>query len=130
MDERIFTLEDAKSLLPRLRSILEDAGAEWRRMKKLNPEIQKVRDKAPLDAFSPYGVQYVHSLSHLLYLLQQVKEMGVLLKDVDQGLCDFPYKRHGRVVHLCWRLDEESIGYWHEIETGFAGREPLDETDR
>jgi hypothetical protein len=130
MEERIFTLEEARYLLPRLRSIMEDAGQEWRRMKLLNPEIQKLRDKASMDAFSPYGVPYVHSLSHLVYLLQQIKDMGVLVKDVDQGLCDFPYMRHGKVVYLCWRLGEESIGYWHEIETGFAGREPLDETDR
>jgi len=130
MEERIFTLEEARYLLPRLRSIMEDAGQEWRRMKLLNPEIQKLRDKASMDAFSPYGVQYVHSLSHLVYLLQQIKDMGVVVKDVDQGLCDFPYMRHGKVVYLCWRLGEESIGYWHEIETGFAGREPLDETDR
>jgi hypothetical protein len=130
MEERIFTLEEARYLLPRLRSVMEDAGQEWRRMKLLNPEIQKLRDKASMDAFSPYGVPYVHSLSHLVYLLQQIKDMGVVVKDVDQGLCDFPYMRHGKVVYLCWRLGEESIGYWHEIETGFAGREPLDETDR
>ena len=130
MEERIFTLEEARYLLPRLRSLLEDAGQEWKRMKQLNPEIQKLRERASLDAFSPYGVPYVHSLSHLVYLLQQIKDMGVLLKDVDQGLCDFPYMRHAKVVYLCWRLDEESIGYWHEIETGFGGREPLDETDR
>jgi len=129
MDERIFTLSEANDLLPRLRSLLEDAVEEWRHMKVLNPEIQKIRDKAPLDAFSPYGVEYIQALSHLLYSLHQIKDMGVLLKDMDQGLCDFPYKRHGRVVYLCWRLGEESIGYWHEIETGFAGREPLDETD-
>ena len=93
MEERIFTLEEARYLLPRLRSIMEDAGQEWRRMKLLNPEIQKLRDKASMDAFSPYGVPYVHSLSHLVYLLQQIKDMGVVVKDVDQGLCDFPYMR-------------------------------------
>jgi hypothetical protein len=71
MEERLFTLEEARYLLPRLRSILEDAGQEWRRMKQLNPEIQKLRERASLDAFSPYGVPYVHSLSHLVYLLQQ-----------------------------------------------------------
>src|SRR5438876_6657356 len=93
MDERLFTLAEANDLLPRLRTLLEDAGVEWRRMRDLNPEIQKVRDKAPMDAFSPYGVEYVNSLSRLLYFLHQIKELGVLLKDVDQGLCDFPYKR-------------------------------------
>ena len=64
-----------------------------------------------------------------MLLIQQIKEMGVLLKDVDKGLCDFPYMRQGRVVYLCWQLGEEAIEYWHDIETGFAGREPLDETD-
>ena len=71
MDERIFTLSEANDLLPRLRSLLEDAVEEWRHMKVLNPEIQKIRDKAPLDAFSPYGVEYIQALSHLLYSLHR-----------------------------------------------------------
>ena len=99
-------------------------------MRELNPEIQKVRDKVPFDGFSPAGVPYIHAVSHLMYLLHQVKEMGVHVKDVDKGLCDFPYMRRGRVVYLCWQLGEALIGYWHDIETGFTGREPLDETDK
>ena len=129
-DERIFTLAEASGLLPRLRSVLQDIGDAWRRMKELNPEIQKVRDKVPLDGFSPHGVDYVDSVSRLLFLLHQVKEMGVLLKDVEKGLCDFPYMRQGRVVYLCWHLGEDSIEYWHDIEAGFGGREPLDDSDR
>jgi hypothetical protein len=65
-----------------------------------------------------------------MFLINQVKEMGVIIKDVDKGLCDFPYMRQGRVVYLCWQLGEESISYWHDIETGFSGREPLDDTDK
>ena len=80
-------------------------------------------------ASRPYGVKYVEAVSHLMFLLHQIKDMGVYLKDVDKGLCDFPYMRQGRVVYLCWHLGEESIDYWHDIETGFSGREPLDETD-
>ena len=129
-EERIFTLAEATGLLPRLRSVLQDIGDAWRRMKELNPEIQKVRDKVPQDGFSPHGVDYVDSVSRLLFLLHQIKEMGVLLKDVEKGLCDFPYMRQGRVVYLCWHLGEDSIEYWHDIETGFGGREPLDDSDR
>jgi hypothetical protein len=129
-EERLFTLHEASQLIPRLRSILEEAGVEWRRMKELSPEIQKVRDKVPLDGFSPHGVEYVEAVSHLLYLLHQIKDMGVLLKDVDKGLCDFPYMRNGRVVYLCWHLGEDSIAFWHDIEAGFAGREPLDASDK
>ena len=130
MEERLFTLEEASQLLPQLRTILIEAGQEWRRMRELNPEIQKVRDKVPFDGFSPMGVPYIEAVSHLMYLLQQVKDMGVHIKDVDKGLCDFPYMRNGRVVYLCWHLGEDSITTWHDIEAGFAGREPLDETDR
>jgi hypothetical protein len=130
MAEKVFTLAEAQGLVPRLRSILEEVAEEWGRIRELHPEIQKARESAPFDGFSKYGVTYVESVSHLMSLINQIKEMGILLKDVDKGLCDFPYMRKGRIVYLCWQLGEESIGYWHDIETGFGGREPLDETDK
>ncbi|MBI4473352.1 MAG: DUF2203 domain-containing protein [Acidobacteria bacterium] len=129
-EERVFTLAEANSLLPRLRSILEGIGDVWVRVKELHPEIQKARDAATYDGYSPYGVIYVESVSHLMMLLQQIRGMGVHLKDLDKGLCDFPYMRNGRMVYLCWHLGEDAIEYWHDIEAGFAGREPLDATDR
>jgi hypothetical protein len=130
MEDRIFTLAEAQSLLPVLRSLLQEISGVWNRIRKLNPEVQKARDNAQFDGFSKFGVEYVDSVSHLMLLIHQIKEMGVLLKDADKGLCDFPYMRQGRVVYLCWQLGEDRIGYWHEIETGFAGREPLDDTDQ
>jgi len=130
MDERIFTLAEAQSLLPRLRSLLAEIGAKWDHMRKLNPEVQKARDKASFGGYSQSGVEYIESVSQLMFLIHQIKDMGVLLKDADRGLCDFPYLRQGRVVYLCWQLGEDQIRYWHDIETGFAGREPLDDTDR
>jgi len=130
MDERIFTLAEAQSLLPRLRSLLTVIGKEWNHVRELNPDVQKARDNAPFDGHSRSGVEYVESVSQLMFWIHQIKDMGVLLKDADRGLCDFPYMREGRVVYLCWQLGEDQIEYWHEIETGFAGREPLDETDR
>ena len=131
MDEdRLFTVAEAQTLLPRLRTLLGQIGEEWERIRELNPEIQKARDNSPLDGFSKFGVEYVESVSHLLTLIHQIKDLGVLLKDADKGLCDFPYVKGGRVVYLCWQLGEDSIQYWHDIETGFTGREPLDETDK
>ena len=130
MEEKIFTRAEAQSLLPRLRTLLEEIGGEWQHMRDLNPEIQKARDNAALDGFTKSGVEYVETVSHLMSLIYQIKDMGVVLKDADKGLCDFPYVKHGRVVYLCWQLGEDSIQYWHDVETGFAGREPLDETDK
>src|SRR5262245_25355109 len=129
MEERIFTLIEAQRLLPVLRSLLEDIGSVWSRIRELDPEIQKARDKAQFDGYSEFGVEYVELVSHLVTLLHHIKDMGVLLKDAGKGLCDFPYMRQGKVVYLCWQLGEDRIEYWHDIETGFAGREPLDDTD-
>ena len=130
MQERIFTLSEAVALLPQLRSALEELTDEWNRIKSLNPQIQKARDKAQFDGYTPYGVEYIEAVSHLMFVLHQIREMGVLLKDVDKGLCDFPYMKNGRVVYLCWHLGEETIGFWHDIESGFGGREPLDDSDK
>jgi hypothetical protein len=130
MEDKIFTLSEAQNLLPTLRKLMEEIAERWERIRELNPEIQKARDNAPLDGFSQFGVEYVELVSHLMSLMQQIKDMGVLLKDPSKGLCDFPYMKGGRMVYLCWQLGEDSIQYWHDVETGFAGREPLDETDK
>ena len=129
MEERIFTLAEAQNLIPSLRSLLQEISESWNHIRVLNPEIQKARKTAQFDKHSKFSVEYVEGVSHLMFLIHQVKDMGVLLKDADKGLCDFPYMRQGRVVYLCWQLGEERIAYWHDIETGFAGREPLDESD-
>ena len=128
-EERIFTRDEANGLLGRLRPLVLDLQEEWERIKALNPEIQKTREKALMDAFSPHGVEYVESVSHLMLVMRQVREMGVPVKDLDKGLCDFPYLKQDRVVYLCWQLGEDSIEYWHDVESGFSGREPLGEQD-
>ena len=58
-------------------------------------------------------------------LLAEINGLGCELKGLDEGLIDFPTERDGRTVYLCWRLGEERIAYWHELDTGFAGRQPL-----
>ena len=128
-EERIFTRDEANRMLERLRPLVLDLQEEWERIKALNPEIQKTREKALMDAFSPHGVEYVESVSHLMLVMRQVREMGVPVKDLDKGLCDFPYLKQDRVVYLCWQLGEDSIEYWHDVESGFSGREPLGEQD-
>jgi hypothetical protein len=70
---------------------------------------------------SEYGVE-----AYNLYLgIERIRELGVLLKDLDMVLLDFPHEKDGRVVFLCWHPPEERIGYWHEIQAGYGGRKPL-----
>jgi hypothetical protein len=56
---------------------------------------------------------------------EDINELGVEIKDLERGLCDFPSLRDGRVVYLCWLLGEDSIEWWHDTDTGFSGRQPL-----
>lgn len=58
--------------------------------------------------------------------LEQLKELGVFVKDVDSGLLDFPSERDGEPVLLCWRVGEDSVSWWHDLNSGFAGRTPID----
>jgi hypothetical protein len=59
-------------------------------------------------------------------LIRELDELGVELKDPFQGLLDFRAERGGREVYLCWRLGEDRIGHWHDLEAGFAGRKPIE----
>lgn len=58
--------------------------------------------------------------------VDKIEEMGVLIKDLDTGLVDFPTLFRGEEVYLCWRMDEDTIGHWHGVNDGFAGRRPID----
>ena len=58
-------------------------------------------------------------------LLARSRQLGIVVRDIDRGLIDFPAIRDGREVYLCWELDEERIGFWHDLESGYGGRQPL-----
>ena len=58
--------------------------------------------------------------------VERLEEIGVVVKDPDGGLVDFPARRHGRDVLLCWHVGEDEVSYWHDLEAGFAGRRPVD----
>ena len=58
-------------------------------------------------------------------ILLELKGLGVLLKDIDMGLVDFPSRRDGREIYLCWRKGEPRVAFWHDMDSGYAGRRPL-----
>src|SRR5260370_36452525 len=70
-------------------------------------------------------LELTQHIQTLRALAAELERFGCELKDPDTGLIDFLSLRDGRVVYLCWRLGEERVNYWHELQTGFAGRQPL-----
>jgi hypothetical protein len=124
-EQRVFTLSEARSLMPRLRKLLAAVTTEREQLLDLRVEIDRAREKADQGGGSPYGAAYLSHLIKFSEAVQEVEYLGVLVKDFRTGLVDFPFEREGRIVYLCWRPDEDEIGWWHEIDAGFAGRRPL-----
>jgi hypothetical protein len=129
-EQRIFTLREARSLIPKLRKLLSRVALEREALLDMRVEIDQAREKAEFGGGSPMGSKYLRHLIRFSSAVQEIQYLGVLIKDFRSGLIDFPYEREGRIIYLCWKPDEDEIGWWHEVESGFAGRQPLtDEFD-
>lgn len=121
----LFTLEEANRLIPVLRPLLQRLTSLRNDLSALQPEIQRARKNALLDGGTQVGPYYVSLLERFNRVLSKIERTGVLVKDFRTGLCDFPHRRDGRLIYLCWRMDEDEVRYWHETDAGFAGRKPI-----
>jgi hypothetical protein len=125
---KLFTVEEANEALtdiaPRLRMIRKHYG----KIAELKGSAAAAATASDLGGGGMQGgSDYVEALYKIGKLTTELHEEGIQLKDGTRGLIDFPCMRDGRVVLLCWELGEaEKIEWWHEIEGGFAGRQPLD----
>jgi len=126
-EARIFTLTEARSLLPRLRKLVGRVVREREILLDMRVDIDAARENADLGGGSPSGPAYLKHLIAFSEAVQEIEVLGVHVKDFRTGLVDFPYERDGRIIYLCWRLDEDDIGWWHDTDSGFAGRQPLAE---
>lgn len=122
---RTFTLSEARSLIPRLRKLLARVNAARQALIDMREEIDAAREKSELGGGSLLGSAYLNHLSTFTDEIQKVHSTGVQIKDFQEGLVDFPYEYDGRIVYLCWKIDEDEIGWWHEVDAGFAGRRSL-----
>ena len=124
---KLFTLEEANSLLPSVRPIVKSIQRSHRRLRSFQNAAKLAADAAENGGGGMLkGSQYARLLIDLSLLAGQLESLGVQLKDYANGLIDFPSMREGRVVLLCWKSDEgDHLEWWHDVEAGFAGRQPL-----
>ena len=125
----MFTVEQATATLPLVRKIVEDIVQQHRRWREAILELDLVastaRDDDPPDRAAVLK-RKVQTLARELDSYQrELDDLGILLTDRRLGLIDFPSEMNGRRVLLCWRLGEPEVQYWHEVDAGFAGRQPL-----
>jgi hypothetical protein len=119
---RRYTVEEANALLPELRATL--ARIRENRQAVL-AGAERIRASAPHNGSATPGPAYWDALGGLRRDVEDLNARGVILRDPETGLIDFPSERDGDEVLLCWRLDEDRVGFWHGLGTGFAGRRPL-----
>jgi hypothetical protein len=122
---KLFTIEEANALLPRLRTLLKAMFALRDEAMAIRPDIMPVLEKAANNGGSHQAGELFLIFNKFEKLLKKLQSFECELKGFEQGLIDFPSMRDGRKVYLCWQYDEPEIAYWHEIDGGFAGRQPL-----
>jgi hypothetical protein len=122
---RYFTVEQANDVLVLLRPIVAEILEIRQTILERQPEIWPSLQKDAGNGGGKVASQVALEFARLDELVRQIQASGALLKDINMGLLDFPSLREGREVYLCWRYGEDSVQFWHDRDTGFAGRQPL-----
>ena len=129
---RFFTVEEANTLLPQLRPLLSDLQELRRQRETVQEELDSLtppessnghaRDPRAIRVKSREVAQLDRRFERAL---RAVRSLGCEIKDVERGLIDFPALREGREIYLCWIPGEPEVGWWHDVEAGFQGRQRL-----
>ena len=135
---KTFTIDEAQALLPVLESLLKRAIEGKRAAQEVETQLTELGRRIYLSGgmrvnVADAGRMRTEMDGHLRRVKESIAEIdsiGVQVKDVDDGLLDFPCRLDDQVVLLCWRMGETSIEHWHTIEDGFKGRQPVDERFR
>jgi hypothetical protein len=130
----LFTLDEANALLPQVRERLRTIQERAELVVELQERLESFREQKRRGAHAVEGEAHLVRKvlgeaerigAELRAAVAALLALGCELKDVRTGLVDFPALREGRTVYLCWRLGEDEIRYWHELDAGFGGRQPL-----
>lgn len=119
---KTYTVREANDLLPHLAPTLVELREKYARA----AEIQETIDESAMtNGGSSKREKWSRILARVQELIERLESWSIELKDIDEGIVDFPSAHHGEDAVLCWRLGEPEVAYWHPRDTGFAGRRPL-----
>jgi hypothetical protein len=133
---RHFTPDEANAALDEVRPLVEEMVGQRRahvaaleQQEALEARIKGNGGGIPPAVLADATAAVEREARSLAHTVDAIGERGAEVKDVDEGLIDFPALHRGETVLLCWKLGEDEIRYWHRIEDGFAGRRPVEELD-
>lgn len=131
VDKRYFTLEQANKMLPLVGAIVSDVVKQYADLCERRDRLALIRGRGN-EARGPYreeldevSDQLQRDAERLKDLIEELNALGVEFKDPNIGLVDFPAMVEGREVYLCWKLGEPEVQFWHELDAGFRGRQPV-----
>ncbi|MBI3317397.1 MAG: DUF2203 domain-containing protein [Candidatus Omnitrophica bacterium] len=128
---KLFTVEEANRLIPKLTEWLHDLHARQKQLAAFEVEIDALElvTKKPEEGLSPEIAkkveEYNQRVTAFYEILDKIHDLGCYLKDVEIGLIDFCMIYQERMVYLCWKLGEAEITHWHDIGRGYSQRQPL-----
>lgn len=123
---RYFTLHEANEALKIIRPLLDDVMEIRNKILASQPEAWPAIEKSAGNGGNKALSNMVQDFERLDALIHQILDTGVQIKDINIGLLDFPSLRDEHEVYLCWKYGENDIAFWHEIDAGFAGRQPIE----
>lgn len=129
-----FTLDEAQALLPVLEALLKRAIEARRAAQEIEEKLQALSRKIfvtgglflDVDRVRRRRAAYESQIQQVKDSLAEIEAIGVQVKDLETGLLDFPCAIEGETVLLCWKMGESRIEFWHTLDAGFRGRQPLD----
>jgi hypothetical protein len=124
LHERHFTVEQANASLASVKPLLQKLR-DARDMLTDEEAHAALVDAAPTNGGGEAGTQVGEAFLEVRRLLVLLQEAGIVVRDIDRGLIDFPAIIDDREIYLCWELGEDEVGWWHELDAGYRGREPL-----
>jgi hypothetical protein len=125
MPVHFFTVAEANALLPQVIAVIREILDARQRILAAQPDLWPVLEKAIGNGGSKKAGELLSEFRRVENGVRELGQMGCILKDINSGLVDFPTIRNGREALLCWRYGEPEVGYWHDAESGFAGRQPV-----
>ena len=120
-----FTAEEANRALPQVRALVDQILQARQAILDARPDLWPVLEQAVGNGGSKKAGEVLQDFKRLEDSVQGLQDIGCVLKDISTGLVDFPALREGREVLLCWKYDEPQVMYWHDLQSGFAGRQKL-----
>ena len=122
---KYFTPEEANQALPLVRALVVDVMQARAAIIKAQPELWPVLEKSIGNGGSKKAGELLHEFRRVENGIKSLQQIGCELKDMSIGLVDFPTLRDGREALLCWKYDEPEVAFWHDLQSGYAGRKRL-----